>query len=341
MINLSFDDVLIRPNKTGIRHRSEIDLTTTISGVKLKVPIISANMSSITGIDMCVAMAEFGGMGILHRMMPIPEIVSSCREISSQTRKPFGFSFGIGEGWEKQVEAGIENGADIACLDVAHAHSVYVIEVVEQFIKRYDKFPLIVGNIATKEAAKEFDDFAIKRIEDGYPLTLKVGIGGGSLCTTRIMTGCGLPTLQSILEVVPHTSADIIADGGIKNSGDIVKSIVAGADAVMIGNLLAGTKQTPGEVVGHGNELFKVYRGSASFGDKKMRGENTNNIEGAEALVPFKNKDVKSVLERLCDGIRSGFSYIGARNIQEAKVKGKLEQISPNGYKESTPHLLL
>lgn len=336
MLQLSFDDVLVPPRKSNIRHRSEIDLSTTISGVPLDVPIVSANMSSVTGIDMCVALADFGGLGILHRMMPISEIQSSCREIGRQTDRPFGFSFGIGNEWEKQVEAGIENGAHIACLDVAHAHSVHVLKVVRLFVNRWDRFPLIVGNIATAEAAKDFQELI-----DHYPISLKVGIGGGSLCTTRIMTGCGLPTLQSILDVIPNTSGDVIADGGIKNSGDIVKSLVAGADAVMLGSLLAGTKQTPGEVVGHGQELFKVYRGSASFGDKKMRGEDTINIEGAEALIPFKNKDVASVLSRICDGIRSGLSYIGARNLIEARGKGTLVQISPNGLKESNPHRLL
>ena len=336
MLQLSFDDVLIVPRKSNIRHRADIDLSTTISGIDLAVPIISANMSSVTGIDMCVALGEFGGMGILHRMMPVSEIASSCAEIWRQTKKPFGFSFGIGDDWEKQVEAGIENGAHIACLDVAHAHSDFVIAVVHRYADRWEGFPLIIGNIATKEAARDFEDLA-----QHYPITLKVGIGGGSLCTTRIMTGCGLPTLQSVMDVYPETTGDVIADGGIKNSGDIVKSLVAGADAVMLGGILAGTKQTPGEVVGHGNELFKVYRGSASFGDKKLRGENTINIEGAEALVPFKNKDVVSVLERLCDGIRSGLSYIGARNLLDARRHGKIVQISPNGLKESSPHRLV
>ena len=210
--SLSFDDVLLIPGKSYIRHRADVDISTTISGLHLEIPIVSANMSSVTGVEMAAFMTKIGGMGLLHRMYGTPEAmaedVNEAYYSAGRTAKGIlGFSFGIGTDWERWVELGFGAGAKICCLDVAHAHHSAVLEVVERFAMRYPHNPIIVGNIATSLAAKEIRNVYTSAYPNsmkqfpGQLLTLKVGIGGGSLCTTRIMTGCGVPTLQSIMDV--------------------------------------------------------------------------------------------------------------------------------------------
>lgn len=340
---LSFDDVLVEPKHSNINHRADISLNTSVSGVKLEIPIVSANMSSVTGVEMAVTIANCGGLGLLHRMYSCPEkmqedLVSAIQKYTG--KGAIGFSFGIGENWEKYLSAGLKSGAHIGCLDVAHADHQRVHEIIPKLSNL--NFPIIIGNIATYEAAQRIVNIWVS--ESGYAslknLSLKVGIGGGSLCTTRIMTGCGLPTFQSVLDIaasVPDVS--IIADGGIRSSGDIVKCLGAGSNAVMLGSMLAGTSETPGEVIAFGKEksLHKVYRGSASFGDKKSRGENTINIEGTETLVHYKGS-VVPIIGSILDGIRSGCSYVGASSIGEIYSRCQFVQVTTNGLRENHPH---
>ncbi len=216
----------------------------------------------------------------------------------------------MGPDWRDRMEA-CRKFASIVCLDVAHGHHHRVVGSAGRYFQTYQDYPIIVGQIATAKAAGMF----IEGIPEKYhrSVAFKASIGGGSLCTTRIMTGYGVPTLQAIWDInEAHGHAiSIIGDGGIKNSGDIVKSLAAGADAVMLGNLLAGTDESPGNIIKAKDLLYKVYRGSASFGDKALRGEETRNVEGEEALVPYKGS-VKRVVGGLLDGVRSGFSYGGA-----------------------------
>lgn len=334
----SFDDVLLVPKYSIIHSRKDINLKTSISGVELGIPIISANMSSVTDVEMCLTLGQLGGLGILHRMMDIKTMISSLKEIPEDIK--VGFSFGVGEDWYYRLEAGIEYGGNIACLDVAHAHHIKVKEILKKIAssKVFYNFPIIVGNIATESAATDImcwytENHILEPEKALQKLTLKVGIGGGSLCTTRIMTGCGIPTLQSILDIAPSVSCDIIADGGIKNSGDIVKCLAAGSNAVMLGSLLSGTKESPGDIIlGRDGNKYKVYRGSASFGDKKVRGETTKNIEGVETLVEYKGS-VVDIINNLTDGIRSGYSYLGG-DLTDCEFV----EISGSGFKESTPH---
>jgi len=342
----SFDDVLLVPGFSQVNSRKDIDLSTSISGLKLDIPIISANMSSVTGAEMCIALGKLGGLGILHRMMSIDEMVTAIKSSLSAGARKVGFSFGIGDDWMDRFVAGIEAGASIACLDVAHAHHIRVRKIIETIStqKYYYAFPLIVGNVATADAAIDIRYWYIqnnlhyaKYGELLNPITIKVGIGGGSLCTTRVMTGCGIPTLQSVMDVqyAAYDTMDIIADGGIRNSGDIVKSIAAGASAVMLGSIFAGTKEAPGDVIlGPDGKKYKVYRGSASFGDKKTRGEETKNIEGTETLVEYKGS-INDIIPDLLDGIRSGFSYLG-NELNTNYIK--FVHITNNGLNESKPH---
>ena len=340
---LSFNDVLLVPRHTKVFSRSHVDLSTSVAGLKLDIPIIAANMSSVCEAEMAIALGEIGGLGIIHRMCSVEEEERMLRQVrewpsSPERKRPqVGFSIGVGPDWRDRMEA-CRPYADIACLDIAHADSDRVLELLQSYFTDFHDYPLIVGNIATPDAALRLKE-AIPEHHYG-PTAFKVGIGGGSLCTTRIKTGFGVPTLQSVADVREATSGvpDIIADGGISSSGDIVKSIVAGANAVMLGSLLAGTEEAPGELIrGDHGMLMKQYRGSASFSDKQKRGEPTTNIEGESTLVPYRGR-VADVVADLLDGVRSGFSYGGSANIREIQDNVEFVEITGYGYGESLPH---
>lgn len=341
----SFDDVMLVPRLSHMNHRSEADLSTTVAGVSLKIPIIAANMSSVCEADMAIALGTMGGLGIIHRMCSVEEQATMVRHVrgSKGIVRPLeppevqvGFSIGVGEDWRARMDA-CRHHADIACLDIAHAHHDRVIELLDKYFGIYKDFPLIIGQVGTAVAVRDL--LRSHAVERHLPtIAFKTSIGGGSLCTTRIKTGFGVPTLQAIMDI-HHEFPElcIIGDGGIKESGDIVKSLAAGANAVMLGNLLAGTDEAPGKIIKSKDQLFKVYRGSASFGDKALRGEETRNVEGEETLVPYKGSVVR-VVENLLDGIRSGFSYGGAATIRELQDGIEFIEISAHGYQESLPH---
>ena len=330
---LSFNDVLLVPRHTAVFSRSDVDLSTTVAGVKLDIPIIAANMSSVCESRMAAAIGEMGGLGIIHRMCTIDEEREMVRQVSTHV----GFSIGIGPDWRDRMEACCPH-AEIVCLDVAHADSNRVADLLRLYFTQYRDYPLIIGNIATADAARRLKEVIPPQFQE--TTALKVGIGGGSLCTTRIKTGFGMPTLQSVSDVREATGGlpALIADGGIASSGDIVKSLVAGANAVMLGSLLAATEEAPGSLVRseHGI-LMKHYRGSASFSDKQKRGEPTRNVEGESTLVPYRGK-VADVITDLLDGVRSGLSYGGSSTIRELQDNVEMVEITGHGYRESLPH---
>lgn len=337
---LSFDDVLLVPRHTGVFSRSDVDLSTTVAGVKLSIPIVAANMSSVCEADMAAALGRIGGLGIIHRMCSVDKERDMLRQAatsSPEKKLQLGFSIGVGPDWRNRMEACCPH-ADIVCLDVAHADSNRVVDLLKSYFEDFKDYPLIIGNIATSGGAQRLKQAIPERYHGST--TLKVGIGGGSLCTTRIKTGFGIPTLQSVADVREITAGvpAMIADGGISSSGDIVKSLVAGASAVMLGNLLAGTEESPGELIrGERGILMKQYRGSASFSDKQLRGEATRNVEGESTLVPYRGK-VADVIGDLLDGIRSGLSYGGSSNIAELQENVEFVEITTHGYRESLPH---
>jgi IMP dehydrogenase len=345
----SFDDVMLVPRLSKLNTRGEADLSTTVAGISLKIPIIAANMSSVCESEMAIALGKIGGLGIIHRMCSVEEQADMVHKAKLALVKipgvegyvagpfPVGFSIGIGEDWRQRMDAcrHFHNGA-VACLDIAHAHHTRVQDLLEKYFGIYKNFPLIIGQVSTPSAVRDLLRFVPEKHLD--TVAFKTSIGGGSLCTTRIKTGFGVPTLQSILDIrAEFPEVCIIGDGGIKESGDIVKSLAAGASAVMLGNLLAGTDEAPGNIIKGRDDLrYKVYRGSASLSDKALRGE-TRNVEGEETLVPYKGSVVR-VVENLLDGIRSGFSYGGATNIAELQDGIEFQEISVHGYRESLPH---
>jgi IMP dehydrogenase len=341
----SFDDVMLVPRLSHMNTRSDADLSTTVASVPLKIPIIAANMSSVCEADMAIALAQIGGLGIIHRMCSVDEQAAMVRHVrgSAGIVRPLeppavrvGFSIGVGEDWRDRMDA-CRHHADIVCLDIAHAHHQRVIELLDKYFGIYKDYPIIIGQVSTAAAVRDL--LRSNHVAKHLPtIAFKTSIGGGSLCTTRIKTGFGVPTLQSIMDIHQvFPEINIIGDGGIKESGDIVKSLAAGASAVMLGSLLAGTDEAPGRIVKSKDIMFKVYRGSASFGDKALRGEKTRNVEGEEALVPYKGS-VHRVVENLLDGIRSGFSYGGAATINELQDGIEFIEISAHGYQESLPH---
>ncbi|MBI4906313.1 MAG: guanosine monophosphate reductase [Acidobacteria bacterium] len=332
----SFDDVMLVPRYSEMNSRADADLSTTVAGIRLRIPIIAANMSSVCEEPMAITLGELGGLGILHRMCSVDKQAAMVKKVR-QAGQMAGFSIGVGTDWRERMEA-CRHDACIVCLDVAHGHHRRVVELLHEYFALYSDYPIIIGQIATAKAAGMFIDEVVP--EKHHPtVAFKTSIGGGSLCTTRIKTGFGVPTLQAIWDIaeVHGHKISIIGDGGIKNSGDLVKSLAAGADAVMLGNLLAGTDESPGNIIKSKDLLYKVYRGSASFGDKALRGEETRNVEGEEALVPYKGS-VKRVVSGLLDGVRSGFSYGGAASIHELQAHAEFVEITAHGFAESLPH---
>lgn len=327
-LGLTFDDVLLLPMYSDIASRKEVSLYSEVAPwLKLDLPIISANMDTVTGPAMANSMSLNGGLGILHRYASEDEVIDWIRRIQFTDRRVP--SIGIQPGDYEKALRYREAGATAICIDVAHGNNYLVYDMVEK-LKNKD-IPVIVGNIATKESAKRFANMGAD--------VIKVGIGPGSLCTTRIVTGVGVPQLTAIMECVEgayagRRRAGIIADGGIKNSGDIVKALAAGADAVMLGSLLAGHDECPlvnGEL---------SYRGMASSeAQMSFRGNVSNDApEGvSKKSIPSRGK-VSNTLSILAGGIRSGFSYLGARDIHELRKNAEFIQITSNGTRENGPH---
>lgn len=317
---ISFDDVMIKPRYSTIESRRDIDISSCLfSDIKLELPIVSASMDTITEEEMIKAMTRNGGSGVYHRFGRPKKRIAALNRLGLPRNWPYPVGMAIGLDYKHNLPY-----ADYLVLDVAHADTKAVVDFVYDF-KLNNDIPLVVGNIATYEAA-------IRLINAGAN-ALKVGVGPGQVCATRQRTGCGVPQLTAIRDVTHAArkySVTVCADGGIRSSGDIVKALVAGADTVMVGSLLAGTKETPGliEKDPKTGELFKEYRGQASFKAKLDAGMDTRYVEGMSLKVPYQGP-VKRVLNQLRDGIQSGFSYVGARNIQELRKRAEFIRTSP------------
>lgn len=305
---LTFDDVLLVPQYSDIESRSKINISTNIVGINLQVPVISSPMDSITEADMCKAMFEAGGLGILHRYMTNDKLFNQV-EILREKNIPVIPSVGVNNLEKDKAKILFKIfGVDTINLDVAHAHSKYSIDMVK-FLKDIG-FKVIAGSISTLQGAKALVEVGVD--------TIRCGIGTGSICTTRLITGHSIPLFSSLLEVKKVKEegykVQIIADGGIKNSGDCVKALGAGADCCMIGRLLSGCKETPGEII----EGKKVYRGMASYSSQMEFYNKVHNDapEGNSCFVGVKGS-VSEVMKILSGGIRSGLAYSGCNNLKE------------------------
>lgn len=330
---LTFDDVLIAPVHTSVSSRNFPYLNSKVTkNWNLEVPIISANMDTITELDMALKMASLGGLGIIHRFMSIEDQVKQVKELKLKNgNSPVAASVGVKEEGKNRLNHLAEAGIDIVTVDIAHGDSVLMLDMISYSKKNFPHIDVIAGNVAMRDAARIL-------IEEGAD-AIKVGIGPGSMCTTRIVTGCGIPQLTAISycsEVCRKNGIPLIADGGIKTSGDIVKCFAAGAQTVMIGSMFSGCLETPGEVI----DGMKNYRGMASYDAQKnwKGGLNKGTVpEGVSKLVRVKGSAEDIVLE-LCGGVKSGMTYLNALTIQDIYENAMFVQITNFGVSESKPH---
>ena len=331
----SFDDVLLVPKFSDINSRAEVDLTNNLGGnIDLQLPVISSPMDTVTGATMATTIANAGGLGIIHRYNSIDVQAREVYDAYTCGAADLGAAIGMsGDFFERAVTV-VDSGANILCVDVAHGHHAMMKSALARLKKKFgDAVHIMAGNVATLEA---FEDLARWGAD-----SIRVGIGGGSICSTRIVTGHGVPTFQSVLEC-SGTSYDtkIIADGGIKTTGDMVKALAAGADFVMIGSMLAGTDDTPGEVFANERvERFKEYRGMASKEAQRSWRGKSSTAEGVATTVPYRGASA-DILEDIAGGIRSGLSYTGVRCIKELQSKRHFILQSSAAQLESNTHIL-
>lgn len=340
-LGLSYDDVLLVPTYSEIESRSDVDLTTKISPhVTLKLPLISINMTDVTGVEMAIAIGRLGGLGFLPRFFSPEEQADMVSEVK-KANVQVGAALGIKEGYLERAELLANAGVDILTVDVAHGHMQKTIEVTKDLKNKFGKkVDIISGVIGTYEGAK---DLFVAGAD-----SVRVGVGPGTICITRVQTGVGVPQITGVLDAsraARKFNKTILCDGGTKNSGDIVKGLAAGASAVVIGSQFAGTKEAPGEMTIHKGIKYKAYNASTSLAEKKkhfkkvadLRENYIKHIEGVESLVPYKGR-LENLVEKMQANIKSGFSYCGAKNTEELWKKAQFIRVSPHGAKENGHH---
>lgn len=345
-MGITFDDVLLIPQRTTLASRSEVDLTTQLTPkITLKMPIISANMDTVTESAMAIEMARAGGIGIIHRFLTIEREVEEVKKVK-KAGFLVGAAVGIKDDHIERTEALIKSKVDVIVIDIAHGHSKHLVKVLRQLKKMFKKTEFIAGNVATAEGTEEL----IKNGADA----IKVGIGPGALCTTRIVAGAGVPQLTAVedaVTVAKKYAIPVISDGGVRYSSDIVKALAAGASTVMFGTIFAGCKESPAVTFFKNGEKYKLTRGMASLRANLDRQANRNSdgkngvrrdiaeyaAEGVEAIVRYKGS-VSDILQQLLGGVRSGFSYCGARTVEELWQNAQFIQITSNALVESHPH---
>lgn len=356
---LTFDDVLLIPAESHVLP-NEVDLSTKLAdNIKLNIPLISAGMDTVTEGAMAIAMALQGGLGVVHKNMSIQAQAGEVANVKSvvvpsnatkaavddQNRLLCAAAVGVTSDTFERAEALLEAGADAIIIDTAHGHSAGVLRKIKEFREHFPKQTLIAGNVATGDATRALFDAGVD--------VVKVGIGPGSICTTRIVAGVGVPQITAIYDAASAAREyhkPIIADGGIKYSGDVVKALAAGGNAVMLGSMLSGTTEAPGDIFEENGKKFKRYRGMGSVGamaqahgssDRYFQGgvNEANKLvpEGVEARVEYKG-DVSDVVFQIDGGLRSGMGYCGAANIPELIEKAQFVQITNAGLRESHPH---
>lgn len=325
--SLTYDDISLIPTEISrIKSRSEAETNCSFLGLKLAVPVISSPMDTVTGMVMAKELSSLGCLGILNRFdSSLEEILSNGKSV----RGIKGVSISLTSDL-KSVEK-LVAGNYVICIDTANANNKQVLRKTEQIRKKFPNAKLIVGNIAHGSTLQQLEDVGADAV--------RVGIGSGSVCTTSIQTGIGIGQVSSLLNTYfaredKKLKIKIIADGGIKSPGDVAKAIALGADVVMLGRMLSGTRETPGEVIKYKGQLWKKYRGSASFG-VKMRNEF---IEGEETMVPYKGT-VKNVIDAISDGLKSSMSYMNCLNLSELRKIDTFAILSNSSYLERLPKI--
>ena len=344
---LTYDDVLLIPAHSDVLPR-EVDITSNFTReIKLRLPMVSSAMDTVTDARVAEAFARLGGIGVIHKNMPLDQQTAQVAQVKACTDEAghallVAAAVGINARSLDNIDALIGVGADAVVLDTAHGHSQMVLDTIRKARKAFPKIQIVAGNIATAEAALALKECGVDAV--------KVGIGPGSICTTRIIAGIGVPQLTAILdtaEALEGSGIPIIADGGIRYSGDIVKALAAGASTIMAGSLFAGTDETPGTVIVMNGQKYKAYRGMGSL-EAMQKGSKDRYFqdmeadikklvpEGVTAHVPYRGP-LADVVYQLVGGIRSGMGYCGARTIPELR-NAKFIKITAAGMVESHPH---
>ena len=350
LLGLTYDDVLLLPDESDVIP-SEVETKTRLTrNINIAVPVLSSAMDTVTEARMAIAMAKAGGIGIIHRNLSIDDQVKNV--IEAKKSGIVGAAVGVGDDGFARASALIEAGVDVVVVDTAHGHHRAVLDAVARIRKAFPSIEIIGGNVATRAGAQALINAGVDAV--------KVGVGPGSICTTRVVAGVGVPQVTAIMEAhkaCVKAGIPLIADGGLQYSGDIVKAIVAGADSVMLGSLLAGTEESPGEVIKINGLKYKGYRGMGSLGAMQSRGEQKSyskdrymqdDVLAEDKLVPegIEGKvaargPVATVVHQLVGGLRSGMGYAGAPTIADLQKNGRLIQITSAGLQESHPHDVL
>ena len=356
---LTFDDVLLIPAESHVLP-NEVKLDTKLApNLQLHIPLISAGMDTVTEGNMAIAMAENGGLGVIHKNLSIEAQVEEVKKakgkavdpnlphpaVDDQGRLLAAAAVGVTSDTFERAESLLKAGADAIVIDTAHGHSAGVLRKIKEIREHFPNATLIAGNVATGEGTAALFDAGVD--------VVKVGIGPGSICTTRIVAGVGVPQITAIYDaasVAQKYGKKIIADGGIKYSGDVVKALAAGGNAVMLGSMFSGTTEAPGTIFTNEGKQFKSYRGMGSVGamsqqhgssDRYFQGgvNEANKLvpEGVEALVPYKG-DVSNIIYQIDGGLRAGMGYVGAGTIEELIKNSQFVQITNAGLRESHPH---
>lgn len=323
-ISLTYDDISLIPTEiSSLKSRAEAITKSKFLGKELLLPVISSPMDTVTGIAMARELDALGCMGVLNRFDSSLDDLLRDGETAKQIK-----AVSIGLTTEERVIDYLASQGMIICIDTANANNVTVLKKCEEIKNKYN-VPVMVGNVACGSTLKDLVNAGADAV--------RIGIGGGSVCTTSIQTGIGIGQVSSLLDVYFAREADnlniaLIADGGIKSPGDVAKAISLGADVVMLGRMLAGTREAPGEVIKYNDQLWKKYRGSASFG-VKMKNEF---IEGEETMIPYKGQ-VRNVINGISDGLRSAMSYMNRITVEELRKTNSFTILSNSSYIERLP----
>lgn len=331
---ICFDDVLLTPRYSGILSRSEIKTSSVMNGVSYTTPVISSPMDTVSETEMASAMDSLGGLAVIHRYNTVQHQSKLVHAAHATGAKNIGAAVGVSGDYLDRAKSAVMAGANVLCVDIAHGHHVMMKNALKSLRSMFrEDITIMAGNVATLEAFNDLSDWGAHAI--------RVGVGGGSICSTRIQTGHGMPTLQSVIDcAASDRDAVLVADGGIKNSGDISKAIAAGADFVMLGSMLSGTEETPVEKIWSPEKGTWVYpyRGMASVEAQIDWRGHTSSVEGVASSVTEKGS-VATVVEDLMRGLRSGMSYSGAKTITEFQSVASFVIQSGSSQVESSTHI--
>ena len=340
--SLTFDDVTLVPQYSSVLPVDTITSCKLSNNLNLNVPLLSSAMDTITESKMAIAVSKSGGIGIIHRNLSIEKQVSEVKKVKKNNCL-VGAAIGVNAQDIERVEELSKVKTDLIVIDTAHGHTKKVLNVIKKIKKKLKNSTLCAGNIATGKAAEFLADNGVDIV--------KVGIGPGSICTTRLVAGIGVPQLSAVMDVkkaLKKYKTKIISDGGIKFSGDLAKAIAAGADAIMIGSLFSGTLESPGKIIKYKGKLYKNFRGMGSVGamsagsadryyQKKTKDITKYVPEGVEGMVKFKGS-VKEIVYNLVGGLKSSMGYMGTKTIKDLQKRGQFLKISKAGFYESMVH---